>query len=245
MVFVDAARARARLYPELIKNSQLLWPRLKKAACGAVRICDATSFVDPTPVIPNSIKAGEAALAIDPLSSQGVQAAVGTALHAAVVINTIIDRPGETELAMDFYRKRLKDSADYHARAAGQFYRGQFNVCPNDFWRKRALAEDLETASKRTPPIHPDIRVRVSDNVRMISVGAVNGSYVVREEGVELNGKASAYLAGARIADLLRVLTSSMTMKELVECWSRTMSRAQALEVLRWVWAEGFLVRAA
>lgn len=243
MVCMDAENAHPSLYPELMRGSRLLWPLLANAVCGEVRVCDATSFRDETPVTPHSIKVGEAAISIDPLSSQGVQTSIGTALHAAVVINTIMDRPDDAELAMDFYRKRLKDSAGFHARAAGQFYREQFDVCGSDFWRKRARVDDLRTATSRTP-VQPDLRVQVSQRAVFVTVGIVNGSHIVREDGVELDGKWSAYVGEARVADLLRALDGSMTAMEVVRCWSRRISSAQSLQTLQWAWSEGLIERA-
>lgn len=240
MVFTDAENARVASYLERMRNSQLVWPRLAKAVCGEVRVCDATPFVDATPVTPHSIKAGDAAVCIDPLSSQGVQTAIGTALHAAVVINTLINRPEDAELAMSFYRKRLKDSAEFHARAAGEFYRDQFAACGSDFWRRRAGTEDLRAATRRTA-IYPDSLVRAADKAVFTTVGAVNGHYVSQQDAVELDGKVYAYIHGVPIAGLLRAVAFSVSAIEAIERWSRLMPRAQALDTLEWAWAEGLI----
>ncbi len=240
MVFVDAENAGPGLYRELLRKSRLLWPRLANAVCGPVRVCDATPFVDGTPVAPRSIKVGDAAVSLDPLSSQGVQAAMGTALHAAAVINTILDRPDDAQFAMNFYRKRLKESTDFHSRAASRFYREQLGVCGNDFWRKRAMVEDLPPATAGIP-IDPHLRVRVSERAVFVTVGVLKGPYIEREQGVELGGKVSAYFGGAVVADLLRVLNGSPTAIEVVQYWSRKMPKAQALQTLHWAWAEGLI----
>ena len=138
-VFVDKENARKGTLPSnLIGQSSLLAPRLAKADCGELCICDATSFVDEMPVTCCSIKAGDAALTIDPLSSQGVQTALGTAIHAAVVLNTVLDRPGQADLAMDFYSRRILESATFHARATGELYRKQNEFAPHSFWNERA-----------------------------------------------------------------------------------------------------------
>jgi hypothetical protein len=177
------------------------------------------------------------------LSSQGVQTAIGTAVHAAVVINTLIDRPEDAELGMNFYRMRLKDSAEFHARAAREFYRGQFAACGSDFWRRRAGTENLRAATRRTA-IYPDSLIRVADKAVFTTVGVVTSRYVLQQDAVESDGKVYAYIGGVPIAGLLRAVTLSVSAIEAIERWSRLMPRAQALATLEWAWAEGLIERA-
>jgi hypothetical protein len=87
-------------YLALIRQSKLMAKRIAHGRCGNLRACAATSFLDECPVSDHFIKIGEAALSIDALSSQGVQTPISTALHAAVVINTMTDRPGDTPLTI-------------------------------------------------------------------------------------------------------------------------------------------------
>lgn len=127
-MFVDKENAKRERYFDLIRQSNLLSTRLDRNQCGEIRLCDATALLDDMPVTDCSIKAGDSVLTIDPLSSQGVQTALGTALHAAVVINTILDRPEHSYLAMDFYRRRVGDSARFYARASAQSYHKQWRI---------------------------------------------------------------------------------------------------------------------
>ena len=59
----------------------------------------------------DSIKVGDAALALDPLSSSGVQKAIQSALAGSVVVNTLLQRPGEQALAREFYRENLSEAS--------------------------------------------------------------------------------------------------------------------------------------
>lgn len=234
-VFVDAGPVPN--YDVLIRQSRLLGPRLRGASRATeVRVCDATPFADPTPVTTVSIKVGDAAFSIDPISSQGVQTAVGTALHAAVVLNTMMDHPEDADLALDFYRGRVRDSAAFHAAAAAGCYRRQAAAHGGDFWRKRAPDAPQSTGPRQ---LSPEAHVARSPDVLFTAVAVADTSYVARRDGVKARGKSYAFVGeGIAIAPLLREIDGPMTALDVVRRWSRRLPAAQALEVLRWAWSE-------
>jgi flavin-dependent dehydrogenase len=244
MAFVDASAARTQQYPTLVEASSVLAPFLRNARCIQQRVCDATPFLDAAPVDEHSIKVGDAAVSIDPLSSQGVQTAIGTALHAAAAINTILDRPHDRDLATRFYRQRLAQSADFHSTAAAGFYREQFDACPTDFWRARSNwpARPALMARRRnlgTPS--PGTNVRVSPRVRFIRHGASDGCHIFPEDAVELDGNAVAYVDGMKLRDLLEHLSGPGGVHELIARWTPHVPIEKAHQVFRWAWAEGWI----
>jgi flavin-dependent dehydrogenase len=96
LVFVDLDRyRRTRTGPldhqfhEWIARSGLLKGARDARLMGRVRIAESTPYLASACVTPQSIKVGDAALAIDPLSSSGVQMAIQGALRAAIVVNTL------------------------------------------------------------------------------------------------------------------------------------------------------------
>jgi flavin-dependent dehydrogenase len=240
-VFVDPADARTSRYFEFIGKSRLLCPRLAKGICGELHVCDATSFLDEELVTPSSIKAGDAAITIDPLSSQGVQTAIGIALHAAVVINTMIDRKEDAELAMKFYRTRIAYSARFHARAAGELYRQQHESIPVEFWRKRAITQSLPDTSLMASRMPPEQLVRVCDRVAFIPVGIATDTHIIQAPGVELDGKAMVYINGLRIADLLQAVPYPAMVRDVVKRWSTIMPTSSVLPVMQWALSCGIL----
>src|ERR1700739_275817 len=203
IVFVDREDARRERYPELIRKSKLLSPWLEKGRCGEIHLCDATPFLDETPAAAGSIKVGDAALSVDPLSSQGVQIAMGTALHAAVVINTILDRPWDRGLASEFYRRRIQASAQFHARAAAQLYSIQAQHTPTRFWQVRATAGPVERPAKGVQLPSLDCLVQTSPRARFRTIATVDEAYVVESSGVELGDEIFARLGDLSIAALL------------------------------------------
>ncbi|MCU1328645.1 MAG: hypothetical protein JWN34_4015 [Bryobacterales bacterium] len=225
-------------YVAKLRESKMLWPRLRDAEIrGKIFACDATPYEDECPVTANSIKVGDAALSIDPLSSQGVQTAIGTAIHAAVVLNTILENPAAAEFAMDFYRSRLAASADFHTRAAAAFYRDQCANLATPFWSRRARnAED----APRTD-VHPNTIVRISPDLEFAKVAIAENAQIVPEDGVKLRGKSFAFVDGRSVHSLLKQLDRPLSAQAVVTRWSRSIPPTQAMRLLHWAWRERLL----
>lgn len=244
-VFVDpGASTTAGEYVQLLRKSRLIWPCLENATARSnVQTCDATPFMDESPITPNSLKTGDAALSIDPLSSQGVQTAIGISLHAAVVLNTMRESSGDAGLAMDFYRSRLADSASFHSQATAEFYREQGAACGSDFWKKRSQNCASKPFPDRIIPVpYPDSMLRLAPTLEFTPVSAVRGFRVVAEDGIRLGTKTFAYVGNARpVGLLLREVETPNVAVEIVRRWSRKMPPEEALQILKWAVAEGLI----
>jgi hypothetical protein len=118
-----------------IAGSSTLLAELRPAQ-GEVRICDASAWLADDLATARSIKVGDAALARDPLSSQGVLAAVRAAPGAAATVHAILSG-GDGQTAIAQYAAALRDSARHHVMAAAEFYAAG---CWRDsvFWRQRS-----------------------------------------------------------------------------------------------------------
>jgi len=86
---------------------------------------------------PRHIRIGDAAMAIDPLSGHGVYKAISNALAAVPVINTLMRRPNQGDLAIDFYKTRVTDDFWISARLARDFYREERRWRDQPFWLER------------------------------------------------------------------------------------------------------------
>lgn len=237
-VFVDPGQRSD--YGAWLAQSSLLGPRL----LGAERVrgpfvCDATPYVDQTCITHRMIRVGDAALSLDPLSSQGVYTAMGTALHAAVVLHTMHDRPADTALAMGFYQQRIESSAAFHTEAAADFYRRQALVSNAAFWQKRAT---MAAAKPVMGSLEPQVRVTLSRALRFASVPIVTEAYIEPADGILMDGEPFAFVdRGIALAPLLREVRGPMRAMEVVQAWSRRMSPEQALRILQWAWAQRLL----
>lgn len=237
-VFVDPGRSAD--HEALVRQSKLLGPLLRDARRSSeVRTCDATAFADQSPVTSTFIKVGDAALSLDPLSSQGVETAIGTALHAAVVLNTLIDRPEDTDMAIQFYRNRIQRSGDFHAAAAADFYRRQAVIEASDFWSRRASVESPRPAREE---LAPGSSVVLAPHLQFASVAILGETHITGHAGVKLSGKGYAFVGnGLPIAPLLRAIEGPMPAMEVIRRWSRSVPPRQALTVLQWAVSEGLV----
>jgi hypothetical protein len=240
-VFVDKENARKEYYFDLIRQSSLLSARLRDGVCGGIYARDATSFLDEDIVTPCSIKVGDAALTIDPLSSQGVHTAIGTAIHAAIVINTILDRPGDTDMAMDFYRRRVAESAHFHARTAAQQYREQWLCSPSPFWQRRTAVNGTVERRVSIRLATLDQPVCLSRRAAFSPVATATEKYVVESEGIVLDGEVFCRLGEHSVAKLLAQITDTMPAREVLQTWSQQIPLRSALKVLEWAWERGLL----
>jgi flavin-dependent dehydrogenase len=135
-----------RGYDEMIASSELFRDLRDRSD---VRTCDATSYAALTPATETSICVGEASYSIDPLSSSGVQSAIQSAIHASIVINTILRRPHDAQNAIRFYAEAQRTAIARHARwTADAYANSRFRDAP--FWRMRAVAPALDD-SPRAP----------------------------------------------------------------------------------------------
>ncbi len=247
-VFVDPKIYRAfpsSLYESLLNRSTLLSHCTRGERVTEVSICDATSYIAEDLASARSIKIGEAAFTIDPLSSQGVETAIGTALHAGAVLNTIVRRPSGTESALDFYRTRQHGSAELHGAAAASFYAEAAAYYQTDFWTRR-VAPDL--ASIAAKPVDkgipaPDTIVHLSPALNGITVPCLQGEYIVEQRGFTHPGLYGplVFINDVSVAELLESVLHPTAARDLVCAWTPRMPPESAFRFLRQLWSAGVL----
>ncbi|MBB1488008.1 flavin-dependent monooxygenase QhpG [Oceanospirillum sediminis] len=92
----------------------------------------------------NWIRVGDAAMAVDPLSGNGIFQALSSALQAPVVINTLIQCPERKALAREFYQQRVSGLFYRFARIGRDFYAMEERWQENSFWQQRRRWPDAE-----------------------------------------------------------------------------------------------------
>ena len=200
---------------------------------------------------PSRIALGETALALDPLSSSGVQKAIQTSLAAAIVANTIIRLPGSTAAAMEFYRMNLAEASTRHGDWAAGDYAEAARQRPASFWRKRAATASDE--QPRRPVIPADAasiaarRVDVSPELVIADLPCIDGELVTLRKTLRHPGLASpvAYLGGQPLAPLLGELRPGATLVEIAQGWAHRMPLKSALSIAIWLRNKGVLVERA
>jgi hypothetical protein len=212
-----------------------------------VRAIDATSYLSNNCVAPNKIQLGDAALAIDPISSSGVQKAIQSALSGAIVANTLLRRPDWTDAAIDFYRTQLTDASERHRRWTAEHYRDVADACDRPFWRQRSTT-DAEMAPPPLPAI--DARalaatpVELSCELEFISTPCLRGDFVSVAAALHHPRLTSplVFLGGRELAPLLQTLPSGKTPLQIAQSWSNRMPLESGMAIAGWLINHGILV---
>jgi flavin-dependent dehydrogenase len=254
-VFIDSSRYREAVsragsldacYESLIARSELLAGCLRGERMGPVRVCDSTQRYDEMPATPDAIKVGEAAFSIDPLASQGVQTAIGSALHAAAVIHTIVERPDDTELALDFYRTRQRESVELHRIAAGRFYGEAAASRWGAFWSSRAIDEvpgEAAAPQRERLALSAHLEIELAPEARFETIPTLQHDFIAPATAIVLPGlrRPIAFLDEIAVGPLAAMIQGPVTVERLLNLWSQRMRSDRAVHVLSWLWEAGVL----
>ncbi|HSY48837.1 MAG TPA: NAD(P)/FAD-dependent oxidoreductase [Thermoanaerobaculia bacterium] len=187
------------------------------------RASDATPYVCESPIDDRSAAVGEAAFAIDPISSSGVQAALGSGIVAAIAINTILNRSENREAAIAFYTAHVARASAQHAKWAGDSYAGGGEIESPP----QVGEETLLSANADAQVIVPTIRdhfVELAPAIRTAS------------------GNEVAYLGTTALPPIVASIRPRTPAHHIVDQWSSTIGRDHAEAVLSWLVKEQAVV---
>lgn len=228
-VGLDAERVRGRsshyqgLYFELIGRSRLVAPLLRGARLlGPLTTHDATWRRARRYAGAGWLLAGDAASVIDPLTSQGVYKALQSGIVGAAVVQTVLRRPRDAALAVQYYQdSQARFSANYSAIALSFYRRSPHQDAP--FWRARR-ASDFADGADAEPADLPGraerrrrftdlvstlggerVQVAIDPAVTVVSRPAAVRGYIEAQTGWSAHGVAIDS-AGVDAAALLEVL---------------------------------------
>lgn len=254
LVFVDPAWFRSapgstmsERFLGLIDRSGLMKDSNRVELIAPVRAIDATPYRSNDCVAPTSIQLGDAALAIDPISSSGVQKAIQSALSGAIVANTLLRRPESTDAALDFYRAQLNDASERHRRWAAEHYCDVADAYDSPFWRQRSathaamdpapLPVDDTRASATTP-------VELSRELKFVRTPCLQGDFVRLASALHHPRLTSplVFLGGRELAPLLQTLAPGKTPLQIAQSWSKRMPLESGMAIASWLVNHGILV---
>ncbi len=254
LVFVDPAWLRStpgstmsERFLKLIDRSGLMQDCRELELIEPVRAVDATSYLSNDCVAPTRMQLGDAALAIDPISSSGVQKAIQSALSGAIVANTLLRRPESTDAALDFYRAQLGEASERHRRWAAEHYREVADACDRPFWRQRSKAH----AAMDPPPLPAmDARalaatpVELSRDLEFVRTPCLKGDFVSLASALHHPCLTSplVFLGGRELAPLLQTLPSGKTALQIAQSWSNRMPLESGIAIAGWLINHGILV---
>ena len=244
---LDAA-ARLALYLDVLAGTRLLRPLLEGQMCAPPLVLDATARVAVNLGEPDRIAVGDAAVATEPLSSQGLQGAIVSALQGAAVVHTVLTQPVDAGLALDFHRSRRLTTARHAQRHAASFHSFALARFETPFWRRRARTGDA------VPLVPANAAARaVVDAPLMLSPltrfqdGAILDGTLIRRRRVLHHPTLDApvaYLGRVDLSPLLEATLFPATSNQLFQAWSPQLGPESATAVLWWLCAQGVLIAA-
>jgi len=241
-VFMDASSGAAARYCEYLSRSTLLRHCLGGVMDGNVHACDATPYSDDDPIGQNHLRVGEASYATDPLSSQGVQHALNSALQGSIAIHTLLVAPQDGDAAIEFYRERQAEAVTKSARIASTIYAREDRFASEPFWSHRA-AQSADTAPALTErgPMPNHLPLRLAPGTRLADTPVLSGNRIRRMPALDHPAlpRPVAFLGGVALAPLMREVTNGRTADEVARCWPLVANDSR--RVLEWLWQTGLL----
>jgi flavin-dependent dehydrogenase len=252
LVFIDPRDLRAMpgtltdKFSALIAASSLLPRTGRLDLLAPVQAIDATPYLAEQCVTRDSIQVGDAGLALDPLSSSGVQRAVQSALLGSVVVNTLLERPRSAGMAQRFYREHLAESSGRHRAWARGHYAQVAGTAATRFWRERAQgpAASAVTPPEEAPSLPASTPLDLAPGLEIVELPCVVDRFIEARPAVRHPGLASpvAFLGDVELAPLLRCVRRGMTPPELVRAWMPRVAPHQGSAIARWLVSRGLLV---
>jgi flavin-dependent dehydrogenase len=248
-VFIDSDRCRRdrrtidALYRQLFAQARLLDGCAGGRIIGTVRACDASCRAAAAPASPMRVAVGDAGLALDPLSSQGVQSAIASALQAAVVVHTMLTRPERTSAAIAFHMQRQREALARHRRIVAD----SFSAAAQDeaFWRRRrGHVEASPARPRRAVAGAVATRIRLSPDARVDATPVLDGDLVALRPALAHPAleRPIAFIDGAPIDALLSAIAAMGTAAATIDAWSRSLAPDRARAALTWLWESGVIV---
>lgn len=183
--------------------------RLRALEAAAPFLADALPVGQPqarssTPVCAQELagmdwlRVGDAAMAVDPLSGNGIFQALSSALQAPAVINTLLRRPEDADQAIAFHHARVAHLFLRFARIGRDFYAGERRWAQQPFWQSRAVWPDAL-------PVHGETR---PEAVRIERRPVVSWGYIEMAEVVVTPDQPLGVwqVDGVEVAPVLRAL---------------------------------------
>jgi flavin-dependent dehydrogenase len=250
IAFVDPGELRREpgpaLYERLILSSGLLGRCNERRPVSAARIADATAYLSMDAITHDCIRVGEAALALDPLSSSGVEKSIQTGFAGAIAVNTLLRRPQLAEASRQYYRQSLEEASHRHRRWAGTLYRVAAKRRPDQFWQSRAIGGETMAEPATLPRPAWEEPIALSPLAELVALPGIVGDFVavnpaLRHPALE---RPVAFLGGIAIAPLLQHVRSGMSLEELVGCWRALLPPTKATAIACFLFGHRVLVPA-
>ncbi|QJQ13583.1 FAD-dependent oxidoreductase [Pseudomonas putida] len=219
--YCAARRARSALVAELF-DAQALAP-------AQVHARSSTAILAGECVGQDWIRVGDAAMAVDPLSGNGIFQSLSSALQAPVVINTLLRRPERAGLARQFHQQRVEQLFLRFARIGRDFYGQEQSRAGQPFWAGRQGWPDAQ-------PLHQaaDWQAARIERRPVLRDGLVDAAEVVVTADQPLG---VWHLQGVELAPVVREIRSGRPVEAVLS----GLAGEQQRMVRRWLGEQGLV----
>ncbi|RKS24271.1 flavin-dependent dehydrogenase [Pseudomonas sp. WPR_5_2] len=187
----------------------------------------STAILSPQVCGDNWIRVGDAAMAVDPLSGNGIFQSLSSALQAPTVINTLLRKPERAALARRFHQQRVEQLFLRFARIGRDFYADEQRWLDRPFWQARRQWPDAEVAHAEA-----DFNALRIERAPVLRDGFVDEAEVVITADQPLG---IWHVQGVELAPLVRRLRTEPAEQALAG-----LTVEQGRMVRSWLLAQGF-----
>lgn len=179
------------------------------------------------------LRVGDAAMAADPLSGNGIFQSLSSALQAPMVVHTLLNHPADAPHALRFHTERVQGLFQRFARIGRDFYAQEARWADRPFWAARRAWPDALPAHGEPGAAPPRIEQRPvvdRDRIRLAEV------VVTAEQPLGI-----WHVDGVELAPLWRAVRSApgREVEAMAPLLGGDAGRAQA--ALRWMRAQAWL----
>ncbi|MNM68919.1 Tryptophan halogenase [compost metagenome] len=187
----------------------------------------STAILSPQVCGDNWIRVGDAAMAVDPLSGNGIFQSLSSALQAPTVINTLLRKPDRAVLAQLFHQQRVEQLFLRFARIGRDFYIEEQRWQEQPFWFVRRQWPDAEAA-------HAEADFSA---LKIVRAPVLHDGFVVEAEVVVTTDQplGAWCVQGVELAPLVRRLRSEPHERVLAG-----LTAEQGRMVRSWLLAQGY-----
>lgn len=178
----------------------------------------------------NWLRVGDAAMAVDPLSGNGIFQSLSSALAAPAVIKTLLIHPERSAFALDFHRRRIQQLFLRFARTGRDFYALEEKWSNEVFWRERGVwpdARELYVSGKFADLKIESAPVLKNDLIEMVEVV----TSIDQPLGMW-------HIGGVELAPRVRRLQTGETF----EAVTRDLDEVQRAGLSAWLVSQGYAV---
>lgn len=273
MLLADPTHLRQRSSPLAVLQADCatstLFKRLAHQPFGeTLRICSARPYVALDSWQEGRIQLGDAAFALDPVSSSGVEKAMRFSLQAALAAHSWLQSgtSQQRSLARSFYQERLIETYARHHFWTNAYYR-QAWCSEHPFWQNRsdallglmpqhpdaqALGEALQQkirhlACYRSPVPHAGGSLQMHQHLRFAAQTRVVMQPCATHDAIEIRPALThphlerplAFWENEAILPRLDILLHATPLVLLLASLSPSMGREKAFRLLLWLWQRG------